>query len=824
MNRLPPLALACLLIIGPCAAVEHPADGPQIVHVGAVAPDVLMLTIQSGVHVQGRNLPYVAEAGDVVVEVKKDDPKSEGFQHPIVRDGKTLNSFCLVLQREGRDVGHLSPDRTTLMLPAQTTGVRLDAAAAGAPASFSIQSAGDAAYKQATAPTAVYRKCKPNGPVGGMGTALRWPFIHHISLKLPAPLQEGAVYTISLAGLNTRQEQVAYTHAARRTRSDAVHVTQVGYAPDDACKRAYLSIWLGHDAAGQEHDVEYTAGTFELVEAATGAVVHSGPVERTKKKGDIDVFRGTDKCPDLDLCRSAVYRMDFSAFSKPGEYCVSIPGIGRSAPIRIAADVWEQPFRAALHSILTQRSGIELKAPYSQWNRPRNFREEDGTQFYQLTIDDDAGQEGERGTNMLELLKRGKLERVHGVWGAHEDAGDWDALTHHLDVPFTLCELYDMFPQYFAAIRIPLPDDEAKSPVPHILAEAVWMLDGFQRLQLPDGGVRSGYGDPWGQGENFGNLTSWQATCVVVYAPSAYSSYMFAATAARAARVLEKIAPVKAASYRASALKAWEWAEKNLPAKPHWGHRTSRQKAIVELFWLTREARFSAEFKKDSIYLITEPGLLFAYLRAPEGLVPAEYQKKSLEILTTWADQEIARGGSNGFNIIFGKGLHAPMNSWDASQSLLSTPGGGKGINMARLAYVTKDPKHVAAVVQSCNYSFGGNPMNLSYMAGVGWNSLQFPLKVDRRGGQLAPGQPRGYIPFGLQVDIAWWAKNMINGVWLPKEEIMFPESKAWPFQERYLDWAHDPNMNECVLDVNQLTAVYNTGFLMAWQALRGKW
>ena len=84
-----------------------------------------------------------------------------------------------------------------------------------------------------------------------------------------------------------------------------------------------------------------------------------------------------------------------------------VPGIGRT-PIRIATDVWEQPFRAALHSILCQRSGIELKRAVHQWNRPRNFREEDGTQFYQIAITEDAGQEGPRGADMLKLFQRRK--------------------------------------------------------------------------------------------------------------------------------------------------------------------------------------------------------------------------------------------------------------------------------------------------------------------------------------------------------------------------------------------------------------------------------
>ena len=44
-------------------AVDHPADGPQVKHVGAVAPDVLMITIQSGFYQPSEYVPYTAEPG-----------------------------------------------------------------------------------------------------------------------------------------------------------------------------------------------------------------------------------------------------------------------------------------------------------------------------------------------------------------------------------------------------------------------------------------------------------------------------------------------------------------------------------------------------------------------------------------------------------------------------------------------------------------------------------------------------------------------------------------------------------------------------------------
>jgi endoglucanase len=118
---------------------------------------------------------------------------------------------------------------------------------------------------------------------------MRFPFIHYISLKLPSPLKEGSSYSIVFAGLNTAEEKVEYTHNSRLQRSDALHVTQVGYRPDDPCKRAYLSIWLGADAKDQALDIDYKVDAFELVEAKSGQTVYSGKPVATKKKLELIV-------------------------------------------------------------------------------------------------------------------------------------------------------------------------------------------------------------------------------------------------------------------------------------------------------------------------------------------------------------------------------------------------------------------------------------------------------------------------------------------------------------------------------------------------------
>jgi len=87
---------------------RHPADGPEVKHVCAVAPGVIAITLPAGQHVNNQLVPYVAEPGDEVVEEEKDKPRH------TVKDGKVVDYFQKGLFRKVNSartkVGLLSPD------------------------------------------------------------------------------------------------------------------------------------------------------------------------------------------------------------------------------------------------------------------------------------------------------------------------------------------------------------------------------------------------------------------------------------------------------------------------------------------------------------------------------------------------------------------------------------------------------------------------------------------------------------------------------------------------------------------------------------------
>ena len=174
-----------------------------------------------------------------------------------------------------------------------------------------------------------------------------------------------------------------------------------------------------------------------------------------------------------------------------------MPGIGLSWSFRLGPAAWEAPFTAAMQGILSQRQGIDLGPPACAFTRKRTFHPADGVQFYQMDIPVQAGQEGTRGEDLIALAKSGRLNRVEGVWGGYQDAGDWDSLGGHLSATYDLLGLYDLNPAAFSRIKLPLPAEEMSNNLPGILNEALWQMSLWRRLQLPDGGVRGGYGVGW---------------------------------------------------------------------------------------------------------------------------------------------------------------------------------------------------------------------------------------------------------------------------------------------------------------------------------------
>ena len=310
------------------AGASHPADGPEVRQVCAVAPDVVAITLQAGHHANNQLLPYLAQPGDEVVDEEKDKPRH------IVKDGKVVDYFQKGLFRKINNrrakLGLLSPDGQWVFIEHATTGQLLNETVVDEPGAYTLFSADDPNYAKPVSPAKVFRKGKPNG------FSQPLPFLYTISLTLPTPLKDGAAYTIRFVGVNTSKETATFIHKPRETRSVALHAIQTGYRPDDPYKRAYLSFWMGVDRDGKNGSCTPATEAFELVDPS-GKTVFSGRAELAKKSNELEQISIHET---LDYTKAAVYRLDFTSFHTPGEYRVYVSGVGLSGSFRIAADVW----------------------------------------------------------------------------------------------------------------------------------------------------------------------------------------------------------------------------------------------------------------------------------------------------------------------------------------------------------------------------------------------------------------------------------------------------------------------------------------------------
>ena len=183
---------------------------------------------------------------------------------------------------------------------------------------------------------------------------------HHISLELPKDARAGgrAANLLDLPGIE-RWIDVDDV-------SEAVHVSQNGFAPSDPLKLGFFSYWLG--ASGQDPRTALQLNEppiFQLVDAASGEVVFE---DRSRLEAQADHTSRLNLAP--------VYALDFSSIDRPGRYRLCVDG-ACSIDFDIGPKVWVDAFKLAMQGLYYQRSGMAFDKP-NHWQRPRALHPEDG--------------------------------------------------------------------------------------------------------------------------------------------------------------------------------------------------------------------------------------------------------------------------------------------------------------------------------------------------------------------------------------------------------------------------------------------------------------
>ena len=816
------------------------SDGSELTQVSpaqiyAVRPDILAVEVAPPAVTLGQQIPYVVKAGDRIIVRRR--------QSRISRNGVPIGILVGINQ-------------DTLYTYDTVADSSFRVALADASEHYRIASRRDRHYRKALSPVAIARKTKPASLSRRSDGVRQWPSAHTLYLVLPHPMAPGKQYQLSFPELGLADTEFVY--APMSARSEAVHVSQLGFRPADPFKVGYLSTWMGNGGG-----VDYPDGLkFSLVDSHSDQPVYSGVAVRRRASAQKEGPR------NRDYTLSAVHQLNFSSFRKPGKYRLCVEGVGCSFDFEIGLEVWDRAFFTAARGFLHQRSGSAVGAPHTKFTRPRAFHPADGTTVYQSTLPllDASMGLGEKDT--FAALQSGKTEApVPDAWGGYFDAADWDRRIQLLAVPRSLLELYNLFPNHFRGIDLNLP--ESTNTLPDILDEALWSLDFFRRLQTPEGGIRGGIESA---AHPIKGEASWQDSLVVLaYAPDVWSSYFYAGVAARAALTLRAYDAQLADTYQVSALAAMAYAERNYEGDRYTeGNKLhdvidQRNLSALELYRLTQDPAWhdlflqTTVFQSDAVDAYVHgkhdqrtAAFLYARLsvKAPEsegaksedaevkseveptGVIEdnqeesqpedaserIDSEKTRLKFVTVPAvDESIQRNARKSFlrradelvqltkTTGFGWSRQRPT----APLGWRNGTGAPTATDILRAHALTGRTSYLKAGLSGTQFSAGANPANMVFTTGLGDRSPQNPLISDYRITGQAP--PPGITVFG-PTDFAFYSDYWTLDV-LAKST--FPPPRRWPTAENYFDVYSHPIGAEFTVHY-MVASAYTWGYLAA--------
>ncbi len=452
---------------------------------------------------------------------------------------------------------------------------------------------------------------------------------------------------------------------------------------------------------------------------------------------------------------TTIYLGDFSSFTTPGEYYVSVPALpdgdlpAQSARFRIAADVFRDTLERAVLAMYGQRCGqaVSITRDDVRWSHAACHLE-------------DA---------YLDYLT-GETKKQASVGGWH-DAGDYGKyVTNAAFSVGTMLAAWEHFQPQLAALSLPaLP--EHGGALPDYLDEVKFELDWLLTTQRDDGGVVHKL-----TALDFeGDVMPEAAVARRYFTPVGTAATAdFVAVMAEAARVYAPLDMTLAASYLAAARRGYTFLAANAgPPVPDtkdtfktggYGQRTDDQNrlwAAAELWQTTGEAPFLADLEAridvevpagksevDDSFDWGNPTNLgrFTYLlSAREGRNPTLVARLRAAAIAA-ADRLTDNARASGF----GRGL---TGYWWGSNGAVARA----AMNLWVAHRLVPDPKYLDAIAMQLDHLLGRNFYDRSQVTGVGYNPPRQPHhRPSMAGGRNKPPWP-GLLVGGSDSSATTW-------------------------------------------------------------------
>jgi hypothetical protein len=677
---------------------------------------------------------------------------------------------------------------------------------------------------------------------------------NYLYLQLATPIADNQ----SVAVLNPDKKLwPAETHFSAKAGplrwNPAIHVNEVGYLPTQS-KKAMVGFYLG--SLG-EMNINGPS-VFKIVDAASGKEAFSGNLLPRRDSGF--------SFP----CYQNVLEADFSAFKTPGEYRLQVSGLGASFPFFIDDGVAAAFARTYALGIYHQRCGTANAMPFTRFvheachSAPVEVPTmSDKFDFVNQTLAGYAAEDNKNpdqtapplknvAASLYPFVNKGPLD----VHGGHHDAGDYSKYTENSAwFIHYLIFAADNFPGAAALDNLGLPESgDGKSD---LLQEAKWEADFLARMQDADGGfyflvyprereyeidVLPDHGDP--------QIVYPKTTAVTAAAVAAL------AQCASSPKFKQQF-PEAAALYLDKARKGWTFLERAIAKYgqdgayqkiTHYGddsmHNDELAWAACELFLATGEQQFAdklANWLKPSdpetrlwgwwrMYACWGNAIRDYAFAARNGRIKREQLDPALlsdceNEITATADDQLRRWRESAYGTSFPSETKATSTAgWYFSGDAAFELAVACQLDFPQLN--DPRPKYVEAILGNLNYEAGCNPVNVTYLTGLGWKRQRDIVdqyaENDRR---VLP--PTG-IPLGnVQGGFGWMELygQELGALSFPADS---DEKAPYPIYDR---WGDSFNLSQEFVIPNQARALAYLSWIMGrgplkaqpWKAVAGQ-
>jgi hypothetical protein len=674
---------------------------------------------------------------------------------------------------------------------------------------------------------------------------------NHLYLQLATPIADNQTVVVQNTDGSLWTGSSQFTAKADPLRySPAIHVNQEGYIPGQP-KQAMIGYYAGSLA---EVSIPASAG-FDLVDASSGAQKYHGSLAQRA-----DVGFSYSPTP-----YQQVYEADFSSFNTPGEYRLVVPGLGASLPFLIDKGIGMAFARAYALGLYHQRCGGSTAMPYTRFTHaachsaPATVPSSSSANPFTWTTvagyassfnSDNPPQTAPAMTSpsaqLFPYVKQGSLD----VSGGHHDAGDYSKYTiNSASLIHYLMFAVDSLPGVASLDNLGIP--ESGDGISDVMQEAKWEADFLAKMQDSDGGF---YFLVYPQNREYEyDVTPDKGDHQVVWPKNTAVTAASVAALAQCASSprFKRAYPAAAKLYLQKAKLGWQFLKTAIDKHgkigayqkiTHYGDNFADQDelawAACQMFLATGDS--DAHKKLLAWFDPASPATwrwgwwhlsecyghaIRSYAFAVQSGRVASVRKLDAGFLAKCRGEITAAGDavlSWSQQSAYGTSFPSPTKAVQSAGWYFSTD---QAFDLAVASQIAPKSDYIKAIVANMNYEGGCNPVNVSYVTGLGWKRKRNIVS------QWALNDKRALPPSGIPVGNIQAAFFYLWNYKTELEQISFPSDGSAPPFPFYDRWGDAWNVSTEMVVLNQARSLGALAFLAAktpgnttrWKSAKGK-